>query len=491
MSLRSRSLSALLALSFLGVLSVACSSTREEPSTCASLGAGCGFQPDGNGNILDCGACVAGETCGAAGPNQCGVGECFPATCESLGLTCAQASDNCGQIIECTCDGGVPGDGGPGTDAGTDGADGGTDGTDGGNGTVDPTTVLPRNGLAFGSAAAGVSTSDAASAYNIFKTHHFQNCGSQIAVINPDAQPRGGNVVSEGIAYGMLLAVSHSDKATFDGLGAYYQAHLNSNNLMGWLVSGCNSGNVDNTAAIDADIDVAMAYIMAECKWGDATYGPLALKALNAINNLALIRSGGVYYVKPGDNWGGTSVLNPSYFSPAYFRAFALYQPANADRWNGAANDSYTVLNRGKNASTGFVPDWMDSNGQCVDGQSCNYAWESVRYPWRIATDYFWWGTPAAQTMLTPMANWAKSQQAHTIGDVHGLSGNMINNYGKAGVIGSVAIGTAAVDPSGSGFLFNELKGRMETAPDWYYSNALRALFLTSAAGMFSACPMP
>lgn len=86
------------------------------PATCLSLGAGCGEVPDGCGNVLSCGECAGGQTCGAAGPNVCGVGSCSPKTCLSVGASCGMVADGCGGVIDCggcpdgeTCGGsGVP-----------------------------------------------------------------------------------------------------------------------------------------------------------------------------------------------------------------------------------------------------------------------------------------------------------------------------------------------------------------------------------------------
>lgn len=71
------------------------------PNTCASEGANCGGLADGCGTVLDCGTCTDGETCGAAGPNQCGMGSCTPKTCEELGAACGEVSDGCGNIVQC------------------------------------------------------------------------------------------------------------------------------------------------------------------------------------------------------------------------------------------------------------------------------------------------------------------------------------------------------------------------------------------------------
>lgn len=71
------------------------------PATCASAGADCGVLLDGCGGTISCGGCDAEETCGAAGPNQCGMGACDVKTCETLGADCGLASDSCGGVLNC------------------------------------------------------------------------------------------------------------------------------------------------------------------------------------------------------------------------------------------------------------------------------------------------------------------------------------------------------------------------------------------------------
>src|SRR5262249_18411736 len=76
------------------------------PATCSSLGYNCGKTGDGCGNIIDCGTCSSGLTCGAGGPNVCGSGTAplTPATCQSLGFDCGAAGDGCGGVLQCgTC----------------------------------------------------------------------------------------------------------------------------------------------------------------------------------------------------------------------------------------------------------------------------------------------------------------------------------------------------------------------------------------------------
>jgi hypothetical protein len=75
------------------------------PITCASQGITCGPAGDGCGNLVQCGACVAPQTCGGGGtPGQCGDLSCVPTTCSSQHLMCGPAGDGCGGTLQCgTC----------------------------------------------------------------------------------------------------------------------------------------------------------------------------------------------------------------------------------------------------------------------------------------------------------------------------------------------------------------------------------------------------
>jgi hypothetical protein len=75
------------------------------PATCATFGLSCGTVGDGCGNMLDCGSCPPGETCGGGGPGVCGKMPCAPLTCASLGFECGTWGDGCGGTLDCgTCD---------------------------------------------------------------------------------------------------------------------------------------------------------------------------------------------------------------------------------------------------------------------------------------------------------------------------------------------------------------------------------------------------
>jgi hypothetical protein len=85
------------------------------PKTCAQIGASCGPEGDGCGNIIQCGNCTSPQTCGGGGtPGVCGTGQtCTPKNCAELGFNCGSTSDGCSNVINCgmctsplTCGGG-------------------------------------------------------------------------------------------------------------------------------------------------------------------------------------------------------------------------------------------------------------------------------------------------------------------------------------------------------------------------------------------------
>ena len=74
------------------------------PTTCLQQNISCGPTGDGCGNLIQCGSCPSGQTCGGAGvAGQCGTppGACVPLTCQQEGLNCGPAGDGCGNLIQC------------------------------------------------------------------------------------------------------------------------------------------------------------------------------------------------------------------------------------------------------------------------------------------------------------------------------------------------------------------------------------------------------
>jgi hypothetical protein len=72
------------------------------PRTCMQAGSECGPTSDGCGNLIQCGTCSAGQTCGGAGAGKCGAStSCTPVSCSAQSIQCGPAGDGCGNEIQC------------------------------------------------------------------------------------------------------------------------------------------------------------------------------------------------------------------------------------------------------------------------------------------------------------------------------------------------------------------------------------------------------
>lgn len=398
--------------------------------------------------------------------------------------------------------GGTLGSGGTGASAGA--SLGGATGTGGNSGLPLPNGFKPTT----------LTPDDADAAYADWKTNHLEDCGGGVFRARWEMDKLDATV-SEGIGYGMLLTVAHNEQAAFDGLWAYYKKGSQSNGLMNWMRYGCDAhrgtkyDEYADGAASDADLDAAMALIMAKCRWGSSTngtdYGAAATSLIGSIkaNETGTDNSRG--YMQPGDStWFegmGAGCVNPSYFAPAYYRAFAKFLTNQADKdfWNKLADDTYPMLTAGANSSTGLVKNWTSGAGgtaACASSYSYpdEFGSDAARTPWRIATDYVWSGTPAAKTFSDKTTAWVKGQGIASIGLWLKIDGSASAHpdAAKHSVINIGAFACAAVtyDQATADEFAAEVK-RMPTTTGidaGYFSRSLRAVYLLLLTGGFTPC---
>ncbi len=173
----------------------------------------------------------------------------------------------------------------------------------------------------------------------------------------------GYDTVSEGIAYGMVLAAYLQDKPTFDGLWKYAQSHFDANGLMHWRIDA-NNTVVGRNAATDAEEDMGLALIVADKTWGGYTVDAKGLIGRILQHEV----EAGSFVLKPGDVWGGSDRTNPSYFAPAYYKVFEAYTGEAA--WTAVANKAYEIIanvNAKSGAgTTGLQPNWTTCGGYLV-----------------------------------------------------------------------------------------------------------------------------
>ncbi|MCU0431254.1 MAG: glycosyl hydrolase family 8 [Cytophagaceae bacterium] len=351
--------------------------------------------------------------------------------------------------------------------------------------------ILPTNlptGGTYG------KSQDAADAYIEWKNFYVdQSCngGTQARVKFDDVS----KTVSEGIAYGMLLSVYAADKPLFDKLWAYYKANSNGNGIMNWKINGCSGVNGPN-GATDAELDAAMALIIAESQWPNLNspydYGTEANTLISKIKQFEM--ESGSYQAINGDGWGfGNSCRNPSYQSPAYYTAFANHVSSDATFWNNAVSGAYTLITANAHGTTGLVSDWSDNNGnknQCNGGYD-GYGFDACRNPWRMATDVIWWNRAQGATQCNKYASYINSQGAGNVRGPRNLDGSGGGNHNATFVstYAMALVGAASTHQSLLNSMYTETKNVKDALqnnyPSGYFGNTLRCLALFVMSGNF------
>ncbi len=355
----------------------------------------------------------------------------------------------------------------------------------------------------YGKVPANKNHSDALAAYNAWKTTYVESstCVSGGYRVKFDS-PNDNQTVSEGIGYGMLLSAYAGDKPLFDGLWKYYKAFLNSNGIMHWKVN-TSCGIVNQNGATDAELDVTMALYVACWQWGlgSGQYLTDCKAMIQKIKLHEVEQSTNV--LKPGDQFGGTDLTNPSYFSPAYYRLFGKITN-DATYWNAVATKGYAVINAAKNATTGLVPDWCKADGSSAPLASQygyhaggnNFFFDAIRTPFRTGIDYLWYGTPEAKTFCEKVTDFVKNTVggSQNLGSEYSLAGNKLDNSHSNAFVGCFAVAAMAtdrVDPSYQIHLNTSYTDDINTNPGsgQYFNATLKAITLFVMTGNFYLPP--
>ncbi len=306
---------------------------------------------------------------------------------------------------------------------------------------------------------AGYDNSTVTAAYQDWKTTTVTSdgAGAYARVQKPDSGSVTHSTASEGIGYGMILAVYMDDQQLFDNLWGYEQIHLGSNGLMDWEIGPdgkVTSGGAG--AATDGDEDMAWALVMADRQWGGQgalkdTYLNHAKKLIGLIWSFEVDQTRS-YMLKPGDQWGNVDVTNPSYFAPAYYRVFGQVT-GKADDWNKVITGNYDILAKSLNATSGnadngLVPAWCDSSGKPVvafSGAPTNFQNDSTRTPFRVGQDYCFFGASLAKQYLAKISAFYAGIGVSNIVDGYDLNGTPKPDKAQNGLQAASFVGPAGV----------------------------------------------
>lgn len=230
----------------------------------------------------------------------------------------------------------------------------------------------------------------------------------------------GGRITtSEGQAYAMVQAVWADDRASFERIRRWSIDHLQGGDptrLPAWKWH--RGAVVDPQPAADADVWMAWSLLLAAEKWQHRAYHDQARALMMAIwqQEVAVVSDRRVLLPGPWASDTDPTRLNPSYFLPFAWRAFAVADPAHP--WGELIDDAYAIL-----ADAGvegrLAPDWLYLDPTTAAPVSSpvpdhdHHGFEALRLPWTLAAEVVWYDDPRARALLAPYLDWQSRWSTH------------------------------------------------------------------------------
>jgi endoglucanase len=208
------------------------------------------------------------------------------------------------------------------------------------------------------SSGASSPGSDAVSGARAFLREYVEPSGR---VVRRD---QGDTTVSEGQAYGLLIAEAAGEPRTFARIWAWTRSHLQQSS--GELASATNAAGAvtDSTPASDADVLAAWALSRATGR-GASAYRAQARRMSAAILTNETARRGKLPILAAGP-WatGSPASLDPSYWEPTAFADLARF--TGDSRWRSLAASAHSVTATLTGGGALLPPDWARLDGAAV-----------------------------------------------------------------------------------------------------------------------------
>ena len=215
------------------------------------------------------------------------------------------------------------------------------------------------------------------------------------------------DVRTEGMSYGLMIAVQLDKKEIFDRLwrwGKKYMQHQEGpmKGYFAWSLKTDGTRNSQGPAS-DGELYYVTALIFASNRWGNDTGINYLAEAQNILNCseekngekgvLPLIDREPqlITFVPVGF---GARFTDPSYHLPAFYEVWARWaEDGRADYWRECAVKSREYLHKSIHPVTGLNPDYNNYDGTLLNSGRIigdAFRFDSWRVPMNIALDYSW-----------------------------------------------------------------------------------------------------
>lgn len=225
---------------------------------------------------------------------------------------------------------------------------------------------------------------------------YYESGGDEAYILDVN----NNDVRSEGISYGMMIAVQLDKKQEFDRLWKFAKQHMamggGNAGLFNWKTT--SSGQVTgNGSAPDGEEYFATALIFASKRWGDGSgifaYSNEARTVLDAMANKGIFNRSN-YLVQFLQNSGYT---DPSYILPAFYEVWACFDTKNQAFWKNAVTAARSFFQKTAHPNTGLAPYLANFDGSPYSGGS-TFQSDAWRVVGNIMMDHHLFGADPWQT---------------------------------------------------------------------------------------------
>jgi oligosaccharide reducing-end xylanase len=314
------------------------------------------------------------------------------------------------------------------------------------------------------------------------------------------------DVRSEGISYGMMIAVQMDKQEEFNRIWKWAKTYMyqTERTYAGYFTWHNHTDGVpiDHNPASDGEIWITTALFFAAHRWGNGEgifdYEAEANKILHTMIHkgedqtlaTAMFDSETKLVVFVPKQGRSSQFSDPSYNVPHYYSLWAQWAAEDNDFWREATEASRAYLKLAEHPETGLMPDYAEFDGTPVDfnGNHDIFAYDAWRTTMNIAVDHAWNGADPWQVEhVNRVLNFFYDEGINDYKATYSLDGEAIASNRGMGLIAINGVGAALASTEEHRVEFVQELWDLEPPSGQYryYDGLLYMMSLLMASGNF------
>ena len=344
---------------------------------------------------------------------------------------------------------------------------------------------------------------------------------------------------TEGMSYGMMIAVQMDRKAEFDAIWNWANTYMlitdPQNPSVGYFAWSMHTDGTprSDSPAPDGEEYFVMSLYFAANRWGNGKgiydYKAQADRILSLMRHHPVMTATGPFRIHPGDApyvpptrpgappWtarqvtvgpmvnedakmilfvpgsGGNLFSDPSYHLPAFYELWSRWGPVE-DRsfWAEAAETSRRYFAKATNSQTGLAPDYAEFDGAphatAFNKMASNFSYDSWRTASNWSVDYAWWRKdPQEQVLSDRIQKFLFAQGLGKFADQYTLEGKPLSERHSTGMVATSATASLAATRGEVSKAFVEALWNtpVPSGEQRYYDGMLYMMNLLHCSGQF------